>query len=89
MHIPTANTQPYAITSGPDGALWVTQSSGNIARITTSGSITEYVIPSGGVPQGITTGADGAMDHRTQYEQNRAFTIKTVPVLALSPPAQS
>jgi virginiamycin B lyase len=49
------------ITAGPDGALWFTDTSNNaIGRITTSGAITEYPLPTGNaLPNGITVGPDG------------------------------
>lgn len=66
-----------SITTGPDGALWFTSQdtnpdtltvdSGQIGRITTSGKITEFTLPSGGTkrttphPTGITKGPDGAL----------------------------
>ena len=38
---------PYAITTGPDGALWFTDIDNNsIGRITTAGVVTEYTDPS-------------------------------------------
>src|SRR5258706_10151026 len=41
--LPTANSQPYGIAAGPDGALWFGEGNGNnIGRITTDGKITEY-----------------------------------------------
>ena len=45
--IPTPNSQPVQIVSGPDGALWFTEAAGNkIGRITTDGTITnEYPVP--------------------------------------------
>jgi virginiamycin B lyase len=58
--LPNPNAQPWAITTGPDGALWFTEAScvreqsshcvvGNkIGRITTAGAITELTIPSDG-----------------------------------------
>ena len=51
------------ITMGPDGALWFTETvAGKIGRITTSGVITEYAIPTpNSFPFGITTGPDGAL----------------------------
>lgn len=51
------------ITMGPDGALWFTETNaGKIGRITTSGVITEYAIPTANsFPFGITTGPDGAL----------------------------
>lgn len=54
--------EPYAITSGPDGALWFTDGAGQIGRITAAGNVTRYSGPNinnGG--WGITTGADGAL----------------------------
>lgn len=52
---------PYFITSGPDGNLWFTeQNTGQIGRITTSGTITEFPLPTGtSVPRFITAGPDG------------------------------
>jgi virginiamycin B lyase len=58
--IPTANNGPQGITTGPDGALWFTEGNGNkIGRITTTGVITEYPVPTAG--SGITAGPDGAL----------------------------
>jgi len=51
---------PLNIVTGPDGALWFTEDgivdggSGAIGRITTSGSLTEYVLPT---PAGASSGA--------------------------------
>jgi streptogramin lyase len=45
------------ITSGPDGNLWYTNERSNrISKITTSGVITEYALPSGSSPEGIVQG---------------------------------
>ena len=61
---------PADITSGPDGALWFTESMIRpapfgyaIGRITTSGAITitEYAIPSGNAGDCIAAGPDGAL----------------------------
>jgi streptogramin lyase len=51
---------PYGITPGPDGNLWFTEVNGNqIGKITPSGVITEYKIPtSNSMPRGIATGPD-------------------------------
>ncbi len=64
--IPTANAVPYGITSGPDGALWFTESqTAAVARIPTDATpnsgaqITEYPSASLTTPQGIATGPDG------------------------------
>jgi virginiamycin B lyase len=61
--VPTANSQPYDITSGPDKAIWFTEQVGNkIGRITTTGVLAEYALPAGiTTPQGITSGPDGAL----------------------------
>jgi len=49
------------ITAGPYGAIWFTDTTNNaIGRITTSGTITEFTIPTGSSqPNGITVGPDG------------------------------
>jgi len=48
-----------AITAGPDGNLWFT-TTGAIGRITPSGSVTYFPLPSSSTPtSGITTGPDG------------------------------
>jgi hypothetical protein len=62
----TGHGAPMAITAGKDGALWFTDQGNNaIGRITTSGSVTEYPVPTAGAfsanvqPTGITNGPDG------------------------------
>jgi virginiamycin B lyase len=60
----SSNARPFDITSGPDGALWFTESAiDRIGRITTSGSIQEFSsgITAGASPYGITTGPDGRL----------------------------
>lgn len=49
------------ICAGPDGNVWFTEgTSNNVARITLSGTITEFPVPtSGGEPGAITAGPDG------------------------------
>lgn len=52
------------ITAGPDGNLWITQNGATnaIARMTTTGSITEFPIPTPNAnPIGIAVGNDGAI----------------------------
>jgi streptogramin lyase len=56
--IPLANAQPLDITVGADGNLWFTQGHGEIGRITPTGAITEFSLPSG-TPEDITPGPDG------------------------------
>jgi RHS repeat-associated protein len=52
---------PWAIAAGPDGNLWSTmQNGGEIDKVTTSGSVSQYAGVSGAAqPRGIVTGADG------------------------------
>jgi virginiamycin B lyase len=46
FHIPTPNAKPEDIVLGNDGNLWFTEFNGNkIGRITPTGHITEYPIP--------------------------------------------
>ena len=46
--------------TGPDGAIWVTEH-GKIARVTTTGVVTEYNIPSGNSAYYITPGLGGVL----------------------------
>lgn len=56
--LPRREVGPAAITAGPDGALWFTETfSPRIGRITTSGRITEFPIPWSA--NGIAAGPDG------------------------------
>jgi len=60
--IPSANSGPICIKSGPDGNLWYIEEDANkIGRITPSGTITEFPIPSASYsnPTSITSGPDG------------------------------
>jgi len=59
--VPSFDSGPRGIVTGPDGALWFTEYQGNIGRITTAGVITEYAIPNGYGIGWITTGPDGAL----------------------------
>lgn len=64
--IPSANSNPNGITSGPDGALWFAEDAegaSKIGRITTSGAITEYnsgLDPNSG-PFDIKSGPNGLL----------------------------
>ena len=50
------------IVSGPDGALWFTDTGNNsVGRITTTGQVTTFTGASIAVPEGITLGPDGAL----------------------------
>ncbi len=58
---PFGGNDPLGIVAGPDGNLWYTESgAGKIARLSTTGAITEYATPSGtsGAPAFITVGPD-------------------------------
>ena len=61
--VPTAASQPFGMTLGPDGALWFTEFAGNkIGRITTAGAVTDFNIPTANSqPFSITQGPDGAL----------------------------
>jgi len=58
---PLTGSSPYAITTGPDGNLWFTEwLADKIGRITPSGTITQFQIPTADSdPYGITVGPDG------------------------------
>ncbi|HZU36463.1 MAG TPA: hypothetical protein VFA18_11170 [Gemmataceae bacterium] len=58
--MPTADSQPWGIAAGPDGALWFTEQAGNLlGRITTKGALVEYPIATvNSQPTGIITGPD-------------------------------
>ena len=59
--VPTANSGPAEIITGPDGNLWFTErNTTNIGRITPAGVITEIKVPTvDSAPYGITAGPDG------------------------------
>jgi virginiamycin B lyase len=61
--IPAQGTVPNGITAGPDGALWFVGTN-SIGRVTTSGNISLFPVPSTDPSPGlqsITTGPDGAL----------------------------
>lgn len=51
---------PTSIVTGADGALWFTES-GKIGRITTTGALREYALPSGHSGANLAAGPDGAL----------------------------
>src|SRR6266545_837473 len=73
---PVPPVGPYAITSGPDGAMWFTEvhAGGNIGRITRDGAVIEFAVGGGGY--GITAGPDGAIWF-TQQEAQQIGRITT------------
>ncbi len=58
-----SGSTPFGFVNGPDGAIWFTEiNTSKIGRISTSGSLTEYAIPTPNAsPQDITVGSDGAL----------------------------
>jgi virginiamycin B lyase len=52
---------PYALTWGPDGAVWFVEiTAGQIGRITPDGTVVEFALPDRGArPHAITAGAEG------------------------------
>jgi len=74
--IPTNNSQPHGITSGPDGNLWFTEFvASKIGRITPDGTITEFIPPtSNSKPVGIVLGPDGNLWF-TEYGVNKIGRI--------------
>jgi virginiamycin B lyase len=78
FEIPTARSLPYALTVGPDGALWFVEGMANkVGRLTTTGAFTEYPIPASmGRPQSITAGSDGAFWF-TERASNRIGRVTT------------
>jgi streptogramin lyase len=60
---PTANAGPFAITLGPDGNMWFTESNtgtNKVAKITPAGIITEFALSTNNAfPGNIVAGADG------------------------------
>ena len=55
--IPSANGSPINIAVGPDRNIWFTKA-GKLGRVTPDGAITEFEIPPGGGPTGLTAGSD-------------------------------
>ena len=81
--IPTANSEPWGITAGPDGALWFGEGA-NIGRIAIDGTFSEYPLlvahtdlhfdPT--ASEGLTSGPDGAIWF-TDDIQNKIGRITT------------
>jgi len=83
--LPTTDSFPYAITAGPDGALWFAANA-YIGRISTAGSITQY--PQEGEPKQIVFGSDGGLwftlssGNRIGHMTRDGNLIATYPVLS-------
>jgi len=80
--LPAMNSNPYGVTTGPDGALWFTEFSANkIGRITTAGVVTEFALPvANRGPLGITAGPDGALWF-TEWNGDKIGRITTAGVV--------
>jgi hypothetical protein len=78
--LPTADSQPYGITAGPDGNLWFTeQGSDRIGRITPAGMIAEFLLPNAkSGPIGITTLPDGSLWF-TEINANKIGVMDLIP----------
>jgi streptogramin lyase len=61
--LPSAGSAPWGIATGPDGALWFTESGrSRIGRITTTGVVSEFAIPTpNSGPVGIASGPDATL----------------------------
>jgi streptogramin lyase len=94
--LPTAPASPSGIALGPDGNLWVTETTGNmIAKITSGGAITEYAVPtSNSQPVAIASGPDGnlwftelAGNNVGQITAGGMITEYALPTLSAAPAA--
>ena len=82
--IPTSG-YPWGIAAGPDGNLWFTEYANKIGRITTSGVIREFPLPTpGSAPLGITAGPDGNLWF-TESGGNKIGRITTTGVITEFP----
>ena len=73
--VPTAGSGVFGIVAGPDGSLWFTEPLANkIGRITLSGEISEFALPSDGAPGRIALGPDGNLWF-TEYTADRIGRI--------------
>jgi len=76
--VPTANSNPYAIANGPDGAVWFSELGGDegqprkIGRISTAGQIAEY--PATTSPYAQITGLTAGPDHALWYTSSSGNT---------------
>ena len=87
--IPTANAGPFAITQGPDGNMWFTESNtgtNKVANVTPAGVITEFTLPTANAfPGNIVAGPDGNLWYVD--EANHLGKVTTAGTITLFPAA--
>ncbi len=87
--IPTANAGPFALTLGPDGNIWFTESNtgtNKVANITPAGVITEFTLPTANAfPGNIVSGPDGNLWYVD--EANHLGKVTTGGTITLFPAA--
>lgn len=89
---PTANATPQGIDVGPDGALWFAENTGGVGqqgavgRVTTSGAIEEYPVPSAGHSGvfDVARGPDGNM-WITEILDSEVARVTTPPSVTSGP----
>jgi streptogramin lyase len=69
-------SQPLAITKGPDGNLWFADVWSAYGRVKPSGEITRFSMPEASYPSGITTGPDGNLWLTVASPQSKPFIAK-------------
>ena len=73
---PVANTGPSGIAAAPDGSVWFAQeTSGNVARITNAGVVTEGKAVKGSGPFGIVVAPNGDPWY-TMMAANKVATLQ-------------
>jgi streptogramin lyase len=93
--VPGASPSPWAITAGPDGNMWVTDTASNsIWQVSPTGGFAQWTDPTGGIsdPVSITVGPDGALwfvstgndsvDRITTAGAISSYTASTVPPIS-------
>ena len=69
--LPAAFSGPQNMIAGPNGQVWFTESTGNVAEVSTGGVVTEFPIPTtNGNPLGLATGPDGKIWFTEQSANN-------------------
>jgi virginiamycin B lyase len=89
--LPAPNFYTGDITQGPDGKMWLGDTGGGhnlICNIDMSGTVTEYILPSGHGAGQITTGSDGALwftEHRAIGRFTTLGIFTDYPILKPNP----